>query len=102
MFALASLIILLTVVNLTPKERKQKAVLQEILGQHIRIIRIKKKMQQIEVADRCNFSRSGYNQIENGLRNVSIFTLYKISIALNEPLENLIRISGIEELGNIQ
>lgn len=94
--------IFLPLINLTPKERKQKKLLQELFGQHLRITRIKKKLKQIEVAERCNFSQSGYNQIENGLRNVSIFTLYKISKALNEPLENLINISEIKEVDSIK
>ena len=90
--------ILQALVNLTPEEQQQKAVFLEKLGEHIRIIRIKKKMRQIEVADRCNFSRSGYNQIENGLRNVSIFTLYKIAHVLDVPLETLVGVSGIGEI----
>jgi DNA-binding XRE family transcriptional regulator len=88
--------------NLTPLEKRQKAHLQELLGQHIRIIRIKKKKQQIDIADKCNFSRSGYNQIENGARNISVFTLYKISKALEVPFENLLKIEEIEEVEAIE
>lgn len=78
--------------NLPPNEQKQKITLQEVLGQHIRILRIKKKLKQIDVADHCSFSQSGYNQIENGLRNVSIFTLFKIAQTLDVPLQKIVEI----------
>ena len=85
-------------VNLTPEERKLKIVVQRLLGEHLREIRLQKRLHQKEVADRCGFSRSGYNLIERGKRNVTLYSLYKISKALDEPLENLAKIHGIKDL----
>ena len=85
-------------VNLTPEERKLKLVIQRLLGEHLREIRLQKRFRQKEVADLCGFSRSGYNLIEKGQRNVTLFSLYKISKVLDEPLENLVKISGIKDL----
>lgn len=85
-------------VNLTPEERKLKAVVQHMLGEHLRAIRTSKKLRQKEVADLCNFTRSGYNLIEKGQRNVTIFSLYKISKALNVPLDSLVKIAGIDAI----
>ncbi|MEC3908200.1 helix-turn-helix transcriptional regulator [Tamlana sp. 2201CG12-4] len=85
-------------VNLTPEERKLKTIVQGRIGEHLRAIRINKKMRQKEVADLCGFSRSGYNLIEQGQRNLTIFSLYKISKVLEEPLENLVKISDIDKI----
>ncbi len=88
-------------VNLTPEERKLKAVVQRMLGAHLRAIRVSKKMKQKLVADRCGFSRSGYNLIEKGERNVTFFSLLKIAKVLDEPLENLMKIEGIDTIENL-
>ena len=79
--------------NLTPKERKQKEALQIVIGEHIRDIRISKNLRQKVVAQRSGFSNSGYNLMEKGQRNITLFSLYKISKALDEPMDSLLRIS---------
>ncbi len=81
--------------NLTTEDRKLKIILQSKLGQHIRLC---KGLRQKEVADRCGFSRSGYNLIEKGQRNITFFTLYKISKVLDEPIENLTKVTGLVDL----
>ncbi len=64
-----------------------KAVLGT-LGKQIKIIRIQKGLRQKIIAKRCGFHNSGYSAIESGLRNISILTLYKIAIALEEPISS--------------
>ena len=86
----------MTLVTLSPEEQKHKDELLSMLGEHIHIMRIKRKLKQKDVADRCGFSRSGYNQIEKGLRNVSFYSLYKISKVLEVPLESLMKIPGVD------
>ena len=71
-------------------KHKQKKILVN-LGQKIKSIRLNKGLKQNEVAYRCNFDKSSYNNIEAGKRNITIITLYKIALALNEPVENLIK-----------
>lgn len=91
-----------TLLNLTPKERKQKDALQIMIGEHLRAIRISKNLRQKVVAERSGFSNSGYNLMEKGQRNITLFSLYRISKALDEPMENLLRFSGIEDLEDIE
>ena len=59
------------------------------LGKQMKTIRLKKKMRQSEVAKRCGFSKSAYNPIETGKRNITIILLYKIAFALEEPVSSL-------------
>lgn len=72
-------------------DNQLKTVLQSTLGNHLRAIRTSKKLRQKEVAYLCDFTRSGYNLIEKGKRNVTIFSLLKISQALEVPLEDLFK-----------
>ncbi|MEZ4794627.1 MAG: helix-turn-helix transcriptional regulator [Flavobacteriaceae bacterium] len=48
----------------------------------MKAIRLAKGLRQNEVAHRCNFDKSSYNNIEAGKRNITLSTLYKIANAL--------------------
>ncbi len=52
------------------------------LGKKIKEIRLSKKIRQNEIAYRCNFDKSSYNNIEAGKRNITILNLLKIANAL--------------------
>ena len=78
---------------------KHRAILI-FLGKRIKLIRVKKGFRQTEIAYRCNFDKSSYNNIEAGKRNVTILTLCKIAYALEEPISSFIT-SMDEELPNI-
>lgn len=61
-----------------------------LLGNHIRQIRLSKKISQTEIAYRCGFDKSNYNTIEAGKRNPTITTLLKIASALEVSLEEIL------------
>ena len=61
-----------------------------LLGNHIRQIRLLKKISQTEIAYRCGFDKSNYNTIEAGKRNPTIITLIKIALALEVSLEEIL------------
>lgn len=68
-----------------------KDELLKALGKKIKKLRQGKGIRQNEIAYRCYFDKSSYNNIEAGKRNITIFTLYKISKALNVSLESLMK-----------
>ncbi len=76
-------------------------ILFEVLGNRIRDLRQSKKLSQIEVAARCGLDVSNYNKIEFNKRPPSLRTLFKIAIALDEPISNFFNdevfLSFIEE-----
>lgn len=80
------------------EEQELKLEVQSLLGNHLRLLRMLKGLRQKDIADRCGFSRSSYNLVEKGQRNLTFFSLYKIAVVLDEPLENLTRIVGLDEL----
>ena len=67
----------------------EKQELLKFLGDNIKRIREEKGVSQQELASRCNFEKSNMSRIESGNTNPTIFTLYKISRALDEELHKL-------------
>ena len=56
------------------------------LGARIKELRLKKHLTQNELAIMCNFEKASMSRIESGQSNVTVFTLKKISKALDVPL----------------
>ena len=61
-----------------------------LIGQKIRNVRELLGMSQQDLAAKCNFEKSNLSRIEAGRTNLTIKTLYKISIALNVSIKDLI------------
>ncbi len=68
--------------------------LQKIIGERIREIRESKGISQQDLAAACNFEKSNMSRIEAGRTNFTISTLYKISIALDVKLAELVDVLG--------
>ena len=64
--------------------------LQKLIGKNIRDIREQKSMSAQELAHTCNFEKSNMSRLESGNTNPTIWTLYKISQALEVPLEEIV------------
>lgn len=62
----------------------------KILGENIKIFRNKNNMNLEELAKKANISVSFLNNIEKGSRKPTLYTLEKISNALNCPLTSLL------------
>jgi transcriptional regulator with XRE-family HTH domain len=57
--------------------------INKVLGSLIEQERSGRRMSQLELAARCGLSRTYLSDIERGLRNVSVISLCKISMALD-------------------
>ena len=62
----------------------------EIMGKNIARIRNKNHLTQEQLAEKINISTVFVSQIETAVRKLSLETIYKISIALNTTIDNLI------------
>ncbi|WP_455635854.1 helix-turn-helix domain-containing protein [Parabacteroides sp.] len=60
------------------------------VGDKIKNIRQEKNMTQQELADKCNFEKSNLSRIEAGRTNLTVKNLYKISLALNVKIKDLV------------
>lgn len=67
------------------------ATIYEKLGSNIKKLRTKRGLTQEELAEKAKLDLTSVNEIESGLRNPSVKTLYKISLALKISLEDLFR-----------
>ena len=75
------------IVNDADKNIENKYLIN--LGKRLKMLRLERKISQIEIAYRCGFDKSNYNTIESGKRNPTVISLLKISKALNIPIKDL-------------
>jgi transcriptional regulator with XRE-family HTH domain len=59
------------------------------LGESIAKHRLKQKLTQTEVANRCEIERGNLTRIEKGKSNITVETLLKISEAIDIPISQL-------------
>ncbi len=64
-----------------PKSPRERQILKSV-GLKLRQVRSKKNLTQERVASEAGLSRNYYNEVENGLRNVTVINLYRILSAL--------------------
>jgi transcriptional regulator with XRE-family HTH domain len=68
--------------------------LAAIIGNNIRKARMHKKLSQDELAQKAGIDRSYMGRIERGEINVTLEKIYRISYALNMPLQSIIDINN--------
>lgn len=61
-------------------------------GNRLRQLRAATDLTQEELAAKAGFSRSYYNEIETGKRNISLLNLHKLANCLNVSLSELLDI----------
>ena len=66
-----------------------KKRLQYLVGQRIKLIREDMKIEQQELAARCDMDASNLSRIEYGNTSPTMWTLYKISAALKVNLKTI-------------
>jgi XRE family transcriptional regulator, regulator of sulfur utilization len=65
------------------------ASIYENLGLRIERLRKSQNLSQEELAEKAKLDLTSVSEIESGLRNPSLKTLHKISLALRVPLQEL-------------
>lgn len=70
----------------------KKEQLQQKIGEKIKEIRESKMISQQTLAAMCNFEKGNMSRIEAGRTNPTIFTIYKISQALNVKIGDILDI----------
>ena len=73
---------------ISKKEEPTREQILKALGKNIKTIRLNKEIPQKEMANRCGYDKSSYNNIEAGNRNITILTLHNIATALDEPMDS--------------
>jgi transcriptional regulator with XRE-family HTH domain len=69
--------------------KEKNDIILKSLGYHLRLIRQEKQLRQKTVAKLCDMDNGSYSNIENGKRNITILTLFKISNVLNVSMTQL-------------
>ena len=73
------------------KLEAENIIILKSLGYHLKKVRQDKNLRQKTVAKRCDMDSGSYSNIENGKRNITILTLYKISKVLEVPVSELMK-----------
>lgn len=68
--------------------QQAKQLLLKKLGKRIRDLRKRHNFSQYQMAKKCAMDYGSYSKIENGKRNVTIFTLQRITKVLFHELFN--------------
>lgn len=69
--------------------KEKNDIILKSLGYHLRLIRQEKQLRQKTVAKLCDMDSGSYSNIENGKRNITVLTLFKVSKVLNVPMTEL-------------
>jgi len=64
--------------------------LYETIGAMIKENRVRCGMTQQNLADLCEIEKANISRIERGCTNVTLKTLYRISVSLNVPMRDLV------------
>ena len=71
--------------------KEKNDIILKSLGYHLRLIRQEKQLRQKTVAKLCDMDSGSYSNIENGKRNITILTLFKISKMLKISMTDLMK-----------
>jgi transcriptional regulator with XRE-family HTH domain len=80
----------------------EKADLLKLVGKRIKEIRESKELAQLDVAVRMegNIDTTNISRIESGRTNPTIYTLFRISQALEVPISDLLSIEYSNSMKN--
>lgn len=70
-------------------EEIEENKIKQLFGERIRRIRAEKGLSQEALAQEADLDRSYIGGVERGERNVSLVNIYKISVALGVPVQEL-------------
>lgn len=69
--------------------KEKNDIILKSLGYHLRLIRQEKQLRQKTAAKLCEMDSGSYSNIENGKRNITVLTLFKISEVLNVSMKEM-------------
>lgn len=71
------------------RQHQRNEFLQQV-GERIRLRRLQLQFSQEQLGEQCGVHRTYITEIENGLRNISLLTLYKLARSMEvEPWQLL-------------
>ena len=65
--------------------------MRKLVGRNVRRVRVKKDLTQEEFADRSGFSQQYISDLERGLRNPTVVTLFELAQALGTTPVQLLK-----------
>ena len=77
----------------------EKSELLKIVGKRIQDIRVSKGLSQVDLVGKIegNIDTTNVSRIESGRTNPTVFTLYRIAVALEVPLTELVETGTLKK-----
>ncbi len=77
----------------------EKSELLKIVGKRIQDIRVSKGLSQVDLVGKIegNIDTTNISRIESGRTNPTVFTLYRIAVALEVPLTELVETGTLKK-----
>ncbi len=76
---------------LTREEQKERDQVLQTFGAWVRALRAERDLSIEELAHRSSLSPSYVGGIERGVRNLSLFNVWRLALGLHVPCEELMR-----------
>lgn len=67
--------------------------MRKLVGQNVRRLRSEQGLTQEQYAERCGFSQQYISDLERGLRNPTVVTLYELALALGATPIDLLSVA---------
>jgi transcriptional regulator with XRE-family HTH domain len=72
-----------------------------IFGEHLRELRGKRGLTQVQLAERCGFPQARISELERGGRTPNLVTILRLSVALECKPTDLVSVFNHEEVSRL-
>jgi len=72
-----------------------------LFGEHLRELRQKRGLTQVDLAERCGFPQARISELERGGRTPNLVTIIRLALALECKVSALVSVFDKEDLGKL-
>ena len=73
----------------------------EVFGDHLRELRGKRGLTQVQLAERCGFPQARISELERGGRTPNLVTILRLSVALDCKPTDLVSVFNAEDVARL-
>ena len=73
----------------------------EVFGDHLRELRQKRNLTQVQLAERCGFPQARISELERGGRTPNLVTILRLAVALECKPTDLVVVFNREDVGRL-
>lgn len=78
-----------------------KRTIGQVFGDHLRELRQKRELTQVQLAERCGFPQARISELERGGRTPNLVTILRLSKALECKPTDLVAVFSVENIARL-